>query len=371
MMDIINVPLGFIIKLCYQLTQNYALALLFFAIILQVLLLPFGIKQQKNTIKQAKLDPKVKAIRKKYAGRNDKVTQQKLNNEIMELYQRESFNPMGGCLPLLIQMPILLALYNVVVSPLKYICGFGKEVIASFQTRVFELTSLETFAEGVRVREIDLITKIKELGIEKFADIVNENGEAYITEGILPNFTVFGGSMDLSQVPSFTNFNALLLIPLFTLIITLATTWITKKFAYNANPEQQNDMSMKIMQLSMPLLSVYITFTVAAAIGLYWIYRNILSVIQTIVLAKVMPIPRFTDEDYKAAEREFNVKEPKKKEKKKVRSLHRIDEEDEEEEAPAKPEIKEIEGKKDAPALKDESDRPSVKKTQSEDKKED
>ena len=121
---------------------------------------------------------------------------------------------------------------------------------------------------------------------------------------------------------------------------------------------------MKIMTWSMPLLSVYIAFTVEATIGSYWIFRNILATIQTIILAKVMPIPRFTEEDYKAAEREMNVKEPKKKKSgdgaKKVRSLHRIDEDDYEEVKPAekkKPELKESVNEENAPKLKDESDR--------------
>ena len=80
--DIINVPLGFIIKVCYQLTQNYAVALLLFAIALQILLFPLGIKQQKNSVKQASLRPKENAIRKKYAGRNDRATMMKMNTEI-------------------------------------------------------------------------------------------------------------------------------------------------------------------------------------------------------------------------------------------------------------------------------------------------
>ena len=105
--DIINIPLGWIIKISYSLTHNYAVALFLFALILQIILFPLGIKQQKNSVKQASLRPKEMAIRKKYAGRTDKPTQQKLNQEIMELYQRENFNPMGGCLPLLIQLPIL------------------------------------------------------------------------------------------------------------------------------------------------------------------------------------------------------------------------------------------------------------------------
>ena len=202
MFDIINVPLGWIIKVCYQLTNNYLVALLLFAIALQLILSPFAIKQQKNSIKQAKLDPKVRAIRKKYAGRTDQATQQKMNNEVMELYQRENFNPMGGCLPLLIQMPILFALYNVVISPLKYICGFGKEVVKGFQEIVYNVMTAagtegaELFASERTVREIDLIRKMREIGLEKFT---LENGEV-LTEEILPDFTVLG--LDLSARPA-------------------------------------------------------------------------------------------------------------------------------------------------------------------------
>ena len=359
--DIINVPLGFIIKLSYQLTHNYALALFVFAVVLQVLLVPFGIKMQKNTVKQARLRPKEMAIRKKYAGRTDQATQQKLNNEIMDLYQRENFNPMGGCLPMLIQLPILFSLYNVVVSPLKYICGFGEDVIKAIQAKVYELmsaaemTGFEAFAPEAKVREIDLITKMRELGLENFVD---GNGEA-ITDELLPNFVVLGG-MDLSQVPSFNNFNLLLLIPLFTLIVTLGSSWIMKKFTYNPNPDAKPDASMRMMQWSMPLLSVYISFTIAAAIGLYWIFRNILSVVEKIILSKLYPLPQFTEEDYKAAEHEANAKPlSKKQQKKKVRSLHRIDEDDDLPEAPAekdgKPQLKSGVDADEAPKLKDEA----------------
>ncbi len=377
MFDFINKPLGWIIKVCYQLTDNYLIALLLFAIALQILLSPFAIKQQKNTIKQAKLDPKVRAIRKKYAGRTDQATQQKMNNEIMELYQKENFNPAGGCLPLLIQMPILFALYNVVISPLKYICGFSADVVKGFQEIVYNVMSkagtegFEMFAADKHIREIDLIKKMRDIGLENFP---LENGEV-LTEEILPDFTVLG--LDLSARPS-EQFWPLIIIPILTLVFTYGMQLITKKFAYNPNAGQAQDKSMKIMQWSMPLLSVYIAYTVEATIGCYWIFRNILSVIQTIILAKAMPIPRFTEEDYKAAEREYNVKEPKKKSGKsnnpnKVRSLHRIDEDDDEETpAPAvKPaQKKEVVTDENAPKLKDESDRHKKDDTANENKEE-
>ena len=368
--DIINIPLGWIIKISYQLTHNYAAALFLFALILQIILFPLGIKQQKNSVKQASLRPKEMAIRKKYAGRNDKPTQQKMNEEVMELYQRENFNPMGGCLPMLIQLPILFSLYNVVVSPLKYICGFGVEVISNIQAKIYELLTLagsadaEIYAAERTVRQIDLITKMRELGISNFVD----GSGAAITDEILPDFTVFNGMMDLSQIPSFNNFNLLLLIPLLTLIVTLGSTWLTRKMSYNPNPDAQNDVSMKIMNLSMPLLSVYISFTIAAAIGLYWIFRNLLSLLQQFILSRMYPIPKFTEEDYKAAEREANLKAMSKKQQKKqqkVRSLHRIDEDDEPDspsdaaDDDGKPKLREGVSADEAPKLKE--DRPDRK----------
>ena len=372
---IINRPLGWIIEISYRFTHNYAIALFIFALVLQIVLFPLGIKQQKNSVKQASLRPKEMAIRKKYAGRNDKPTQQKLNEEIMELYQRENFNPMGGCLPMLIQLPILFSLYNVVISPLKYICGFGAETIKNIQLKVYEILQaagtegFEAFAEGKTVSQINLITKMRELGLTNF---VGENGQA-ITESMLPDFTIFGGKLDLSMIPIQHLWSILLLIPALTLVVTYGSTWISRKLMYNPNPEAQNDISMKIMNLSMPLLSVYISFTVPATIGLYWIFRSILGVLQQLALSKMVPIPKFSEEDYKAAEREANFKALSKNQQKKqkVRSLHHIDDDDyEQPEQPVdkKPQLKDGVDKKNAPVLKE--DKPSREEKQ-EDKPDD
>lgn len=372
---IINRPLGWIIEISYRFTHNYAIALFIFALVLQIVLFPLGIKQQKNSVKQASLRPKEMAIRKKYAGRNDKPTQQKLNEEIMELYQRENFNPMGGCLPMLIQLPILFSLYNVVISPLKYICGFGAETIKNIQLKVYEILQaagtegFEAFAEGKTVSQINLITKMRELGLTNF---VGENGQA-ITESMLPDFTIFGGKLDLSMIPIQHLWSILLLIPALTLVVTYGSTWISRKLMYNPNPEAQNDISMKIMNLSMPLLSVYISFTVPATIGIYWIFRSILAVLQQLALSKMFPIPKFSEEDYKAAEREANFKALSKNQQKKqkVRSLHHIDDDDyEQPEQPVdkKPQLKDGVDKKNAPVLKE--DKPSREEKQ-EDKPDD
>ncbi|MBR2353971.1 MAG: membrane protein insertase YidC, partial [Clostridia bacterium] len=136
-MDIINVPMGYVIRFCNWIMGNqYILALFIFAIIIEIILLPFGIKQQKNSIKQARLRPKEMAIRKKYAGRDDAPTKQKMQQEIQELYQKEGFNPMGGCLPMLIQLPIIFALYYIVLDPMTYVCGFSNETIQAIMNVV-------------------------------------------------------------------------------------------------------------------------------------------------------------------------------------------------------------------------------------------
>ena len=120
---LISIP-GYILKWCNNLVGNqYLLALLLFAVIVEIALLPLGISQQRKSRKQAKLRPKEMAIRKKYNGRDDQQSKQKMSLEIQEMYQKEGFNPMSGCLPMLIQLPIIIALYNIVMNPLKYICN--------------------------------------------------------------------------------------------------------------------------------------------------------------------------------------------------------------------------------------------------------
>lgn len=359
--------LGWIIRFCYSLTNNYAIALLLFALLVKIILFPLGIKQQKNMVKQAKLKPREMAIRKKYAGRNDQKTQQKQQEEIMQLYKEENFNPMGGCLPLLIQLPILLSLYRVITQPLTYLCQFSKETITAITERITSLTTAagEQIAEaGIKASaysaEITSITQMKELGFENFTDIPGFAAE------VIPNFELFGG-LNLALTPSVTNISWLILIPIFTLVFTLLSTKITKKLSYQAPSTQDvaNNSTMKIMEYSMPLLSTYITFTVPATIGLYWIYNNVFSILQQAILYKLYPYPKFTEEDYKAAEKAVGAdKKPAKKQKDpnapKARSLHHIDDD----------EFEEIYGKKNNNPKKTVESAPVVKEEKTETKEE-
>lgn len=319
--------MGYILRLAYSLTNNYLFSIFLFTLVMEVLLTPLAIKQQKNQIKQASLSPKVMAIRKKYAGRNDQATQQKMQMEISEMYQREKFNPAGGCGTLLIQFPIIICLYNVVTQPLRYISNVPKAEITALQNFLTEAG--HTFSNYNP--QIQMINDIR-------ANVTDYFTVAPSLEGaILPIFEV--GPFDLSKTPeiSFIPFNWLMLIPVVTFVVMILSQKIMQKFTYQS-PEAAdaaNNMSMKIMTWTMPLLSVYIEFQMAAAIGVYWIFRNIIQVIQKIIIAKLYPVPRFTEEDYKKAEQELGMSGKQKKkaakadgEKKYVRSLHHIDDEE-------------------------------------------
>lgn len=131
-MNILNVAIGWVMKLCYSISfQNYILTLFFFALIMQIILFPFGIKQQKSSVKLASIRPKEEAIRAQYRGRNDRATMQKMNMEIQELYRAEGYSPTAGCLPLLIQMPIILAIFGVARAPLTYTTDLNNTAVTN------------------------------------------------------------------------------------------------------------------------------------------------------------------------------------------------------------------------------------------------
>ena len=358
--DILLVPMGFIIRICYAVTHNYAAALFLFALVMQLILFPLGIKQQKNMNKQASLRPKENAIRKKYAGRTDAVTQKKINDEIMALYQQENFNPASGCLPLLIQLPIIFALFAVVRQPLTYITRLSSGVIGALKAQVSALLGAGNMTVGYE--EINVISYLKEHGTAALHGM----GGAVSPETIeaMPSFKMFGGAFDLSVLPSSKIWSIYLLVPILTFIFMYGSMKLTRKFTYQsqAMQDQQSAASMKIMDLVSPVMCTYFAFVVPSAIGIYWMYRNILAFVQQFVLSKLYPTPKFTEEELKEAEREYMGKSKKPSgsgtkterdpNKPKPRSLHRIDFDDDDDDnggESSKPALAEPKEKGDSP----------------------
>lgn len=357
----IALPFGYLMRFCCYISpgNNYLIALIFFTLIIQALLcVIFGIKQQKNMIKQASMGPKAAAIRKKYAGRDDMATRQKMQEEIQALYQEHGYSPMGGCLPMLIQFPIIMALYQVIISPLQYFFMLKENVIQSLaeafhEGGYFTSAASEAFTNmgekfninATRVIQMDIINKVGEWRATEFPEDVAGIIPDSLKTGILPDYKV--GFLDFSSappLPSNDNFKSLwplLLVPVLIVVTMILSQILTRKFSYQdpMMKEQQNSCSMKAMTYSMPLLSAWISFSLPSAVGVYWIYRSIAATFQQFIMSKIMPMPKFTEEDYKAAEKELNASSKKKKNKsssgssapytgEKKRSLHHIDDDD-------------------------------------------
>ena len=308
-----------------SITGNYVWALFIFAIIVEIILLPFAVKQQQNSIKQAKLRPKEMAIRNKYKGRNDRATQLKVSEEIQAMYQKENFSPFSGCLQLFIQMPVILVLYQVVINPLQHVLHVSKAAINAMT--VYATAAVEEGGLGLTVNStrgtIELISIIKEKGIEFFSGLVEYVDSVGAVKGFgisgqeaydafvaiadkMPDFNVFG--LNLAETPTFDNPSLLWLIPVITFAAYFFSMKITRKFTYQAttgNPEQdaQTGCSNKTMDIMMPMMSVWISFMVPAAIGVYWIFKSIIGMVKQIIMAKAMPIPTMTEEELKAAGR--------------------------------------------------------------------
>lgn len=315
---------GMILKWCYELFDNYFIALILFTLLMQIVLLPLAIKQQKNTNRQAALAPKMAAIRKKYAGRNDRATQEKQQKELADLYSKEKFNPASGCLPMLIQFPIIMILYNIVRNPLTYISNLSSGTIESMVS--FAKDNLGFTSSGYN--EINLVKIINDQGKDVFTGIEG------LKDAIIPDFNLFKG-FSMASVPKEEHSFWMIGFVILTFLSIYLSQKIIRKFTYQSPEtiEAQNNASMKIMNIAMPLMSTYFSYIFPLAVGIYWIIRNILQTVQQIVLAKIMPPPKFSEEDYKAAEKEYLGKSYKKKKSQnnsgqKVRSLHRIDEDD-------------------------------------------
>ena len=301
----------------------YVFALLIYALLFKVLFLPFAIKQQKNQIKMAELAPKIELIKAKYKGRTDQVTMQKQQQEILEFQQKEGYNPMGGCLPMLIQFPIIIFLYNVIRNPLSHICRIADEgVIAIYNA--LNTTPVEA------VKSIDQIKLVGQI-----RDYLAENPDAFSEYDLsrLPNFTLFG--TNLGNVPSLANFSWLVFVPVVAAALTWLSMYLTRK--WNTNPatqmqDQSANASMKMMDLMMPAMTLWMAFSFSSMMGIYWIYQSALGILQTFLISKFMPLPKFTEEDVKKLKKAQKAAEQEArnaaKNAPKTRSLHYIDDDD-------------------------------------------
>ena len=286
--------LGSIISFFNSITGNYLVAVLLFALLFKVLLFPFSVKQQKNMVKQASLAPKKAAIEKKYKGRDDQDSRIKMQQEISDMYRNEGYNAFGGCLPLLLQLPLLLALYSIIRAPLTYICGLKDVLKASEKGALSIAEKLKDLTGGKPiVDEMKLINWLsKDDNLTEANKIVSELPDK-VSE--LPNFDFFG--IDLSIVPTEGwaqgGIHLLwFLMPILTFVFMYGSMKLTRKFSYQPEVnDPQMGCSMKMMDLSMPLMSTFLAATMPALMGAYWLFSNIIGVVQQMILKFMFPYP--------------------------------------------------------------------------------
>lgn len=288
-------PLGFLIQVIYNLVQNYGLSIILFTIIIKLILLPLQIHSQKAMKKQQKVQPIIAELQKKYA--ND---QQKLSAEMMKVYKENGVSMSGGCLPLLIQMPILYALYRVIQRPLTYIKGidFASEAVIANVQKVLSMMK-EQFPDvigNLADSTVDQINKMYQIHLSTWADKLGLAKDL----GWDINFNFLG--LDLSGIPSkaiteimagnFSDIGTILLILI--PIIAMLATWFSMKqsqsMTQNPNARQNEDdpaQSMnKSMSLMMPIMTGFFTVTLPSGIGIYWIVSSLVQIAQQYVLNK-------------------------------------------------------------------------------------
>ena len=274
----ICIPFAWILRLFYNLTGSYGLALILFTLVVKVVLLPFQLNSKKSMIRMNRFQPKMKEIQEKYAN-----NQQKMNEELQLLYAQEGINPMSGCLWSLLPFPIIIALYSIIRQPLSRFMLLSDDVIG--QVRSFAETlgyvAAETGSRTSFYEEIQL------------ARFINDNFSSFSGfDGLLQvNYNFLG--LDLTVIPQTVWRNifsdgwpalGLVLIP----VISAALSFFQSKVAMAGSSQQSgNDAAARqtrSMMYMMPLMSLWIGFTLPAALGVYWIANSVFQIIQDVIL---------------------------------------------------------------------------------------
>ncbi|HWP79332.1 MAG TPA: membrane protein insertase YidC [Candidatus Acidoferrum sp.] len=300
---ILNHPLGSMLAYTIKVLGSFGIGLIVFTFLTKVLLFPLSLITQRNTIKQMKVRPYEETIRKKYGA--DKV---RYNQEISALYKEHGISASSGCLPLLVQMPILFALYKIIRMPLTYLLKLSAETITAVDTAL----GLGAIASGSATAEVTV------------AEALYSNFDKLVSQGIVPptitplNYEFLG--MNLAAKPSLA-LNMMLLIPIFAGATAFLQSWYQAK---TQPPAAAAAATSKSLMFTMPLLSVWITFSLPAGAGLYWGMSNLFMFLQTILLNKMMNPQKALKQAYvDMEEQQRNAKERKRE----AANQHRVNKE--------------------------------------------
>lgn len=305
------VPFGYILHFFYNFSGNYLLSLSILVLLVKLVLLPSSISQQKNSAKQLRLQPKVNRIRQKYSngGQPTREMQMKIQEETQALYQKEGFNAMsGGCLPLLIQFPVMIGLYGVVYTPLSRVLAISNDIV----TKAAEVMQIATDASANSSRQYE-IKILEQVTSANMPEVLMPYKEQILR--LKDQFMLFG-KIDLTQQPQIKEPSILWLIPITVFILGMLTSLIMFQKQKQTNPEMAKNPSMGCMTFSSPIMSVVFTFMFPAGVGIYWIMSSLFTLLQTIALNQFYNPQRvianaMIDETVERRSREANIKKLK------------------------------------------------------------
>ena len=287
--DIIYIPIGFIFRLCYQLVGNYGVAIIVFAVITKLALFPLSLKNEKNRIKTQQLQPKMQALQKKY---KNNTKDPKYSEELQKLYA-ENGNPMTGCLWQFLQLPLIWAIWNAIRRPLSYVCDMTMPTINSIAEVLYKngAINISKIAAGASAEEISKAisswTAANEINLasaisshkELVADILEK------TKFVDIDFSFLG--LNLGATPTWTSWT--ILIPIISGLTSFLVGFVSQKMINRDHIKAEGAVktNMNLLLYVMPIVSVIIGFGFSIAVGMYWIFSNILSIVQTVIITNI------------------------------------------------------------------------------------
>ena len=305
---------------------NIGLAIILFTIVVNLLMMPLTIKQQKFSKLSAKMQPEIQAIQAKYKNKKDNASQMAQSQEVQAVYAKYGVSPTGSCLQLLIQMPILFALYRVIYAIPAYVTKIGDvfrvladKIISVDNAEFLKNSGINTIqttvaAYGKSMNEgnmqngvVDVLNRLSTSDMATIAEHYDLSQLTYEGELILSNdasrglidtFNNFLG-INMGNSPWYTikeSFEAgawLVLIGALAIpVLSAVTQWINTKLMPSADNNNGNDSSssmaesMKTMNKIMPFMSAWFCFTLPAGLGIYWVAGSVVRSIQQVVVNK-------------------------------------------------------------------------------------
>ena len=290
--DIITIPFGYMLEWMYNLTSSYGLALILFAVLVQLILTPVTVKSKKSMMKMSRLQPRMQDIQRRYA--NDQARQ---SQAMQALYKEEGVSMTGGCLWSFVPLLIMIPLYSVVRQPITYMlhesAEVAQQIIAVIKGADPTLFANSFYDEMIAAKHIpQFLEELKAAGIAMNpATMAGINfGFLGIDMGIVPQFNIFAWTAyDWAHIGAF-------LIPVLSAGSQVLTMFISTKMnnsvvtnEHGVQDEEtaknsQMAQSNKVMMFMMPLMSLWIGFTVPTALSLYWLVGGVVRTVQDVML---------------------------------------------------------------------------------------